>query len=243
MVKKRIFDRFSNAGSRKKPEFRKSSSHDSPFESYHVIDADFVEVEESFLSDPSSYDKLNSGSIDPKTLEKLKEYLKTRSQEEISEIFEEICRILEDRTSGRGSQKASGNEIPINERGRIKEFSRNAFRTISRTVSCGKKRIIKVSKAASLKASSIASEGKESIVDSSQKLNEKWNNLSPRDRKIISELIIAMIEIGLLKNSTKGKKAAFAILSSISRRQTPVKKDLEEFLDGFQRFFKSRLRS
>ena len=59
--------------------------------------------------------------------------------------------------------------------------------------------IINVSKVASSKASSIASEGKESIMVSSKKLNEKWNNLSPRDRKIISELIVAMIEIGLLK--------------------------------------------
>jgi hypothetical protein len=244
LLKKRLFDRLSNASSgiRKKPEARKNSSHDSLLGSCPVIDADFVEVEENFLSDPNPSYKLNSGSIDPNTLEKLKEYLKTRSQDEISEIFKEISGILESRASGRGSQKASGNEIPINERERIKELFSNGFRIFSRTVSCGKRKIITASKAASLKASSIASEGKESIIDSSQKLNEKWNNLSPRDRKIISELIITMIEIGLLKNSTKGKKAAFAILSSISRRQTPVKKDLEEFVDGFQRFFKSRVK-
>ncbi len=69
-------------------------------------------------------------------------------------------------------------------------------------------------------------------------LNDKWNDLSPRDRKIISEVIIALIEIGLLRSSSKGKKAAFAILSSISRHQTPGKNDLEEFVEGVQGLFK-----
>jgi hypothetical protein len=240
LLKKRLFERFSNTGSRKKPAFRKNSSHDPLFEPCPVIDADFVEVEENFLSDPNSSYRLNSGSINPQTLEKLRGYLKTRSQEEISEIFEEIRKILENRASRRGFQESSGDETPVDERERIKELLKNSFRTFSRTTSNGKRKIITASKAASLKASSIASETGESIIDSSKKLNEKWNNLSPRDRKIISELIIAMIEIGLLKNSSKGKKAAFAILSSISKRQTPIKKDLEEFVDGFQRFFRSR---
>ena len=69
-------------------------------------------------------------------------------------------------------------------------------------------------------------------------LNNKWNDLSPRDRKLISEVIIALIEIGLLRSSSKGKKAAFAILSSITRHQTPGKNDLEEFVEGAQRLFK-----
>ncbi len=47
---------------------------------------------------------------------------------------------------------------------KIKEISKNAFRIFSETASCGKKRIINVSKVASSKASSIASEGKESIM-------------------------------------------------------------------------------
>ena len=130
----------------------------------------------------------------------------------------------------RGSEsdfrKASGEEIPINQRARIKKISKNAFKVFLETASYGRKRIISASKVASSKASSIASERKESIVDSSKKLNEKWNNLSPRDRKIISELIVAMIEIGLLKGASRSKKAAFAdsvkhIQASDSRPKRP----------------------
>jgi hypothetical protein len=122
----------------------------------------------------------------------------------------------------------------------IKENLKNAFRFCSETASLGMERIINVSKAASSTASSIASDGKESIKVSSRMLNNKWNELSPRDRKIISELLIALIEIGLLRSSSKGKKAAFAILSSISRHQTPGKNDLEEFMAGAQRLFHRR---
>jgi hypothetical protein len=123
---------------------------------------------------------------------------------------------------------------------KIKETLKSAFRICSETASFGKKRIIDVSKVASSKASSIASDGKESIQVSSKILNDKWNNLNPRDRKIISELIITVIEIGLLKNSTRSKQAAFAILSSISRNQTPGKKDLEEFVEGLRGLVKRR---
>ena len=121
---------------------------------------------------------------------------------------------------------------------KIRETLKSVYRICSETASFGKRRIINISKVASSKASSIASGGKESIKVSSKILNDKWSNLSPGDRKIISELIITVIEIGLLKNSTRGKQATFAILSSISRRQTPGKKDLEEFVEGLQKLFK-----
>ncbi len=242
MLKERVFDRFSNAGFRvrKKSKFRKVSSREDLFGSSPIIDADFVEIDETFFHDPDSSTKLNSGSVDPDLLEGLREYLRTRSQEEISEIFEEVRKILESRGSERNFQKESGEEIPINQRARIKKISRNAFKVLLETASYGRKQIISVSKVASSKASSIASERKESIMDSSRKLNEKWNNLSPRDRKIISELIVAMIEIGLLKGASRSKQAAFAILSSISRHQTPGRKDLEDFAEGLQKLFKRR---
>jgi len=53
-------------------------------------------------------------------------------------------------------------------------------------------------------------------------------------------MIITMIEIGLLKNSTKGRKAAFTVLSSICKHQTPGKRDLEEFIEGLCRVFKHK---
>ena len=242
MLKKGIFNRLSNAGCRigKKPESWKALSRDSVFESCSVIDADFVEVNEDFFCDPDASSELNSKPIDSGVVENLREYLKTRSHEEISEIFEEIRKILESRVSERDFREVSEEGIPINKKTKIKEISKNAFNFFSETASCGKQRIISASKVASSKASALASERTESIMDSSKKLNEKWNNLSPRDRKIISELIITMIEIGLLKNSTRGKKATFAILSSISRHQTPGKKDLEEFVEGLQKLFKRR---
>jgi len=246
LLKDRVFDRFSDAGFRirSKSESRKISSREAIFGSNPIIDADFVEVddveiEEDFFRDPDPSSKSDSG-IDSELLEKLKEYLKTRSEEEIFEIFKEVRKILESKGSESDFRKTSGEEIPINQRARIKKISRNAFKVFMETASHGRKQIISASKAASSKASSMASEGKESIVDSSKKLNEKWNNLSPRDRKIISELIVAMIEIGLLKGASRSKQAAFAVLSSISRRQTPARKDLEDFGEGLQKLFKRR---
>lgn len=242
MLKERVFDRLSDAGFkvRKKSKSRKTSSRESLFGSSPIIDANFVEVNEDFFRDPNFSSELDSGSIDSGLLEKLREYLRTRSEEEISMIFEEVRKILESRGAESDFRKTSGDEIPINQRARIKKISKDAFKVFLETASCGRKCIVNASKVASSKASSIASEGKESIMDSSKKLNEKWNNLSPRDRKIISELIVAMIEIGLLKGASRSKQAAFAILSSISRHQTPGRKDLEDFAEGLQKLFKRR---
>jgi hypothetical protein len=240
LLKERVFDRLSNAGFgvRKKSEPRKTLSRESLLGSSPIIDADFVEIHEDFFRNPNFSSEPDSGSIDSEIFEKLREYLRTRSQEEISEIFEEVRKILESRGSESEFRKAFGEEIPINQRARIKKISENAFKVFLETASYGRKCIVSASKVASSKASSIASEGKESIVYSSKKLNEKWNNLSPRDRKIISELIIAMIEIGLLKGASRSKKAAFAVLSSISRHQTPGRKDLEDFAEGLQKILK-----
>ncbi len=242
MLKERVLDRLSDAGFgvRKKSKSRNTSSRELLLGSSPIIDANFVEVEEGSSRGADSSSKINSGSIDSETLENLREYLRTRSQEEISEIFEEVRKILERRGSESNFRQESGEEIPINQRARIKDISKNAFKIFLETASYGRKRIISASKAASSIASSIASERKETIVNSSKKLNEKWNNLSPRDRKIISELIIAMIEIGLLKGASRSKKAAFAILSSISRHQTPGQKDLEDFTEGLQKLFKRK---
>ncbi len=112
--------------------------------------------------------------------------------------------------------------------------------TASEKASYGRKQIKSASKVASSKASSIASERKESVINVSKNLNERWNNLSPGDRKIISELLVAMIEIGLLKGASRSKQAAFAVLSSISRHQTPGRKDLEDFTEGLLKLFKRR---
>ncbi len=242
MLKERVFDRLSDAGLRikKKPKSRRTSSRESLFGSSPIIDADFVEVDEAFFRDPDSSCGPDSGSIEPELLEKLREYLRTRSQEEISEIYEEVRKILESRVYEDNFQKDSGEETPVNHRARIKKISKDAFRIFLETASYGRKCLVSVSKTASSKASFIASESKESIMDSSKKLNEKWNNLSPRDRKIISELIVAMIEIGLLKGASRSKQAAFAILSSISRHQTPGRKDLEDFAEGLQKLFRRR---
>lgn len=247
MLKDRVFDRLSDAGFRirNKSKSRKASSREALFGSSHIIDADFVDVDDikvhkDFFHDPNPSYEADSGTINSDLMEKLREYLKTRSEEEISEIFEEVRKILESRGSESDFRKASGEEIPINQRARLKKISKNAFKVFMETASYGRKQIISASKVASSKASSIASEGKESIVDSSKKLNEKWNNLSPRDRKIISELIVAMIEIGLLKGASRSKQAAFAVLSSISRRQTPTRKDLEDFGEGLQKLFRRR---
>ncbi|WP_240664294.1 hypothetical protein [Methanosarcina sp. MSH10X1] len=240
MLKEKVFNKLSDAGLRirKNPKSRKASSRESLFGNSPIIDADFVEVDEAFFRDPDTSPKLDSEPIDSELLENLREYLRTRSEEEISEIFQEVRKILETRGAESDFRKASGEEIPINQRARIKKISKNAFKVFLETASYGRKHIASASKTASSIASSIASEGKESIMDSSEKLNRKWNNLSPRDRKIISELIVAVIEIGLLKGASRSKRAAFAILSSISRHQPPGRKDLEDFAEGLQKILK-----
>lgn len=244
--KQDILRRFSSSGCRlrKSPGSGRDSLRDSLIGSCPVIDADFVEVREDLSSgeDDSAEDdsaELDS-ELDSELIENLREYLGTRSKEEITEIFEEIRKILESRTSEGRFSGDPRESFSAYEKVRMKDIPGRAFRTFSKTASCGKDRIIRISKTVSSKASTIASESKESVKVSSKKLNDKWSNLSPRDRKMISEVIITVIEIGLLKNSTRGKKAAFVVLSSIYKHQTPGKKDLEEFIEEMSRRFKHR---
>ena len=247
MPKPGVFDKFSDAFSdaasriRKKSRPGKAYSKDFLFESYPIIDADFVEVDEDPLLEPGGLSKMSSEQIDQQTLENLKEYLKTRSSEEISAIFEEIRKTLR----GRGfREEFSGNEgkkEAYSEEMNRGNSQRNLFGNFSETISSGKERLIRFSKAAPSTAYSLASEGKETFIGSSKKLNEKWNNLSPKDRKMISDILITIIEIGILKGTTRSRRAALAVLLSIYRRQTPGKKDLEDFVEGAQRIFR-RLR-
>jgi hypothetical protein len=235
--KQDIFRRFSNSGYvfRKNPKSGKDSLRDSLIGSCPVIDAEFVEISGDSDSEESCSDEMDS-----ELLENLREYLRTRSKEEITEIFEEIRKTLEDRTSESGFSDNHWKSTSSYEKMRMKEIPGRAFRTFSQTACCGKDHILKFSKVVSSKASYIASEGRESVKVSSKILNEKWSNLSPRDRELISDTIIAVIELGLLKNSTKGKKAAFVILSSILNHKTPGKKDMEEFIEEMSRRLKRR---
>ncbi|WP_232308768.1 hypothetical protein [Methanosarcina lacustris] len=244
--KQDIFRRFSSSGGRfrKNPVSGKDSLRDSLIGSCPVIDADFVEVSEDLASEEDDSGEDDSDELDSELIENLREYLRTRSKEETTEIFEEIRKILESRTSesrfSGGSSGGSSGDSRAYKKEWIKEISGRAFRTFSKTASCGKDQIIRISKTVSSKASAIASESQESVKVSSKKLNDKWSNLSPGDRKLISEVIITVIEIGLLKNSNKGKKAAFVVLSSIYKHQTPGKKDMEEFIEEMSRRFKRR---
>ncbi|WP_440948908.1 hypothetical protein ACSAZL_19290 [Methanosarcina sp. T3] len=235
--KQDIFRKFSSSGCRvrKAPGSGKGSLRDSLMWSCPVIDADFVEVSEASASDED-----DSPELDPELIANLREYLRTRSKEEIAEIFEEIRKILESRTSGGRFSRDSMGGSSAYEKTRMKEIPGRAFRTFTKTASCGKARVINISKTVSSKASTIASEGRESVKVSSKKLNDRWSNLSPNDRKMISEVLITVIEIGLLRNSSRGRRAAFVVLSSIYRHQPPGRKDLEEFIDEVSRRFKRR---
>jgi hypothetical protein len=199
------------------------SLRDSFIGSGPVLDAAFVEV--------SGTEEACSDEMDTELLDNLREYLRTRSKEEITEIFEEIRRTLEDRTSEREFSGSQREYTSTSERARMKEIPGRAFRTFSKTACYGKARILKFSKVVSSKASFIASEGRESVKVSSKILNEKWSNLSPRDRELISDTIITVIEFGLLKNSSRGKKAAFVVLSCIYNHKTPDRKYMEEFIE------------
>lgn len=235
--KEDIFRRFSNSGYRfrKSPKSGKDSLRESLIGSCPVIDAEFVEV-----SGDSASEELHPDEVDSELLDNLREYLRTRSKEEITEIFEEILKTLEERSSeGEFSENRWKNTSDY-EKVKMKEIPGRAFRTFSKTACCGKDQILKFSKAVSSKASTIASEGRESVKISSKILNEKWSNLSPRDRKLISDTILTVIELGLLKNSTRGKKAAFIVLSSIYNHKAPGRRDLEEFIGEVSRRLKRR---
>jgi uncharacterized protein YeeX (DUF496 family) len=236
--KHKIFRRFSNSSYRfsKNRDSGKESLRDSLLGSYPVIDANFVEASED--SDPE--ETYSDEELDFELLENLRKYLRTRSREEITEIFEEIRKTLERRISeGRFSRNFRKGTFSY-EKERMKEIPGKAFRTFSKTARYGKSGVLKVSKVVSSKASTIASEGKESVKTSSKILNDRWNNLSPRDRKLISETIITVIELGLLKYSTRSKKAAFVVLSSIYKHQTPSRSDMEEFIEEISRHLKRR---
>lgn len=235
--KQDIFRKFSNSDYRfrKNQKSGKDSLRDSFIGSYPVIDAEFVEVSEEPFSEDDCPEELDSD-----LLENLREYLRTRSKEEIAEIFEEIRKTLEQRTPRSGFSENLRESAFAYEKLRMKEISGRAFKTISKTACCGRDQLLKFSKTVSSKASDIASEGKESVKVSSKIINEKWSNLSPRDRKLISDTILTVIELGLLRNSTKGKKAAFVVLSSIYNHKSPGKRDLEEFIDEVSRRFKRR---
>lgn len=252
-IKQDIFGSFSSSGCRfrKNPESGKNSLRNSLIGSCPVIDADFVEVSEDPASERDYFAELDSEldsepnseldpELDSELLENLREYLRTRSKEEIAEIFEEIRKTLESRASEGRLYGNLWKDTLAYEKMRMKEIPERAFRTFSRTACCGKDRIIRISKTVSSKASTIAFESKESVKVSSKKINDKWNNLSPRDRKMISEVIITVIEVGLLKNSTKGKKAAFIVLSSIYKHQTPARRDVEDFIEEVSRRLKRR---
>ena len=235
--KQDIFRRFSNSvyRSRKNSKSGKDLLRDSFIGSHPVIDAEFVEVS----GDPS-YEEDCPDDLDSDLLDNLREYLRTRSKEEINEIFEEIRKTLEERSSKSGFSGIRREGASAHEKIRMKEIPEMAFRTFSKTACSGRDQILKFSKTVSSKASDIASEGKESVKASSKILNEKWSNLSPRDRKLISDTIIAVIELGLLKNSSKSKKAAFVVLSSVLNHKAPGKKELEEFIDEVSRRLKRR---
>jgi predicted house-cleaning noncanonical NTP pyrophosphatase (MazG superfamily) len=235
--KQDIFRRFSNFGCRvrQSPGHGKDSLRDSLIGSCPVIDAEFIEVSE----DPAP-EEAYSAELDSELLKNLREYLRTRSREEITEIFEEIRKNLEERTSGDEFTSNCWEDASVYEKMRMKEIPGRAFRTFSKTACCGKDQILKISKTVSSKASAIASEGRESVKVSSKILNDRWSNLSPRDRKLISETIITVIELGLLKNSTRGKKAAFVVLSSIYKHQTPGRRDMEDFIEEVSRRLKRR---
>ncbi|MDI9395540.1 MAG: hypothetical protein QM426_09050 [Euryarchaeota archaeon] len=235
--KQGIFRRFSNSAYRfsKNPHSGNDSLRDSFIGSNPVIDAEFVELSEDTASGEDYSDE-----VDSELLENLGEYLRTRSKEEITEIFEEIRKTLEERASKIGFSENLREKTSADEKMRMKEIPGRAFRTFSKTACLGKDQVLKISKAVSSKASAIASEGKESVKVSSKILNDSWSNLGPGDRKLISETIITVLELGLLKKSSRCKKTAFVVLSGLYRHQASGRRDMEEFIEEVGRRLKYR---
>lgn len=204
--KKSILDKFSfgRTLNGKKPEIEKPLSRDFLIGSGPLIDADFVD-----LDNDSGNEACFAFENDNESIENLIEYLRSRPSEELSEIFVYLSRILEGENDECEFMGETGEDESTGKKESIKEISKNVFGVLSSKACREKERIQNISKNASINASRVAFERKESAKKASSKIYNRVKNSSPAER----EFILILLEIAILRKPSTGRSAALSILS------------------------------
>lgn len=245
-----IFDRLSNAEYRVKRIYKKrnTSSNDALIGNIPVIDADFVEVKIEHSDEPligggnDGREPVGEGSVDGKSedvesVENLIEYLKTCSSEELSDIFDELLRIMERKGAGSECPKGSGTGPRGGKKERVREISKNVFENLSRIASREGSRIKEVSKSATSKASRVAYENKDSVKEVSGKIYCRLRYSSPEERKMI---LMFLLQVIILKKPTLGKNPAFLLLLQSLSNSILSREEVEKLVKGISKLLKRR---
>lgn len=239
--KKSILNRVSSRKRRKKNlDFFTGSSP--------VIEANFVEVSGNYEESCDRNPTRTSRSVTEngeESIEKLQEYLKTSSPEELARIFEELRKLLGNEKCSFGNEREKKQENgrknrtdrTAGKKERIREISREAFETLSEAACREAKRVKEISKTASEKASRFAAENKDSAREVSEKIFRRLKNSSPEERKLI---LLLLLQAATLKKPTLKKNPAFSVLLQGLSNPFLNRKEAEELIAGFARLFKRR---
>lgn len=239
-----IFDRLSHAGYRIKRRYKtRHTSSSDLFGTIPIIDADFVEVKKDLPKEfllgtgKDEYGSAEYGSGDRESAENLLEYLKGCSVDELTDIFEEILRIM--------GRRGTENEYPDGMNGGtaggkkkwVKEFSKTTFDNISRVTCRESSRIKEVSKNAASKASRLAAENKDSVREVSGKIYYRLRYSSPEERNLV---LMVLLQAVILRKPALSKNPAFKVLLSSVNNPFLNKEDVEGLVKGISRLLRRR---
>ncbi len=245
-----ILDRLSHAGYRVKRKYKKrnTSSSDAFIGNIQVINADFVEVKKELPDElllgtgkgkreSAGGESADSKSADGESVENLVEYLKACSNEELSDVFEELLRIMERKGAGSECPKGAGTGPRGDKKERMGEISKNVFENLSRIASREGSRIKKVSKSATSKASRLAYENKDSVKEVSEKIYCRLRYSSPEERKMI---LMFLLQVIVLKKPALGKNPAFLLLLQSLSNSILSREEVEKLVKGISKLLKRR---
>jgi hypothetical protein len=250
-----IFDRLSNAEYRIKRKYKKrnASSRDALRGNIQVIDADFVEVKkelpdelllgtgrgnrESVDDEYVAGESADGGSDDGESVANLIEYLKACSNEELSDILEELLRVMERKGAGSECPKDAGAGMRGGKKERVRKISKNIFENLSRVASREGSRIKEASKSAGSKASRLAYENKDSVKEVSGKIYCRLRYSSPEERKTI---LMFLLQVIILRKPALGKNPAFLLLLQSLSNSILSREEVEKLVKGISKLLKRR---
>lgn len=244
-----ILDSLSHAGYRFKRKYNKRNTSSSDLLGDDlIIDADFVEMKKELPdelllragkddSEPVSGESVGDKSKDGEPVENLIEYLKTCSSEELSDIFDELLRIMERKGAGSECPKGAGKGTRGGKTERVRVISQNVFENLSRIASREGSRIKEASKSAGSKASRLAHDNKDSVKEVSEKIYCRLKYSSPDERKMI---LMFLLQIIVLKKPTLGKNPAFLLLLQSLSNSILSREDVEKLVKGISNLLKRR---
>ena len=213
-----------------------------------VIEADFVEIPGNFEENDRNFPpELACPAATPgeKTIEKLREYLKTSSQEDLIRILEELGKLLESENCNfenqpgkeQGPAREKGTGETAGKKEKIREISRETFKTLSGLACQEAKRMKGFSKTAYEKASGFAAENKVPAREISEKIYLRLKNSGPEERKLI---LMILLQAAVLKKPGLKKNPAFSVLLRGLGTPSLNRKEVEELIAGFAGLFRRR---